>query len=175
MSRHHRRHYKSHNERYEDNNTYMDTDYKPIEENTILENTSDTTNLLGDENHDTYRSSNKNKHEYNNCSVGSMSFSDNLSRYIGKPVTIFTSSCGNSGFSGVLIAVNKYFIRLISKIGPAPDYPLNNSCSSDNLVENCYDPYKLDDSCYKNNKDPNLGSLVDIPINKIAAFVHNAL
>lgn len=155
----------------------MDTDYKPVEEDAVLGSMADTPNLLEDENRNTYKSSNKNKHENNNCSIGSISFSDNISRYIGKPVTVFTASGGNSGsgFSGVLIAVNKYFLRLITKIGPAPDCPLSNSCNSNNLTENCYDPYKLDDNCYENGGDSNLGSLVDIPIDKIVAFVHNAL
>jgi hypothetical protein len=155
----------------------MDADYKPIEEDDILKNTTGTSNLLEDENFNNRSSRNKNRHEKNNCSIGSMSFSDNLSRYIGKPVTIFTSSGGNSGygFSGVLISVNRYFLRLITKIGPIPDCPINNSCNSDDLVENCYDPYKLDDDCYENNDNSKLGSLVDIPIDKIVAFVHNAL
>lgn len=148
----------------------MDTDYKTVGENDSVENT----NLL--EGNNTFNPNNRNKHENNNCSIGSMTFLNNLNRYIGKSVTIFTTSGGNSGsgFSGVLIAVNKYFIRLITKIGPAPASPINNSFSPENISENCYDPYKLDDNCSENT-DNNFGPMVDIPIDKIVAFVHDAL
>ena len=54
-----------------------------------------------------------------------------LSSHIGQTVTIFTSSGGQSGagFTGVLLAVNPGFVRLITKIGPPPGCAIGNACT----------------------------------------------
>lgn len=101
-----------------------------------------------------------------------------LSRYIGETVTIFVTSGGKSGlgFTGVILSVNSYYVRLITRIGPAPACPLGNTCTCVNEKANISE-VELDHS--ENNKwtivDNTLGSITDIPIDKIAAFTHNTV
>lgn len=66
-----------------------------------------------------------------------------LSNYIGKTVTIFTKSGGQSGagFTGVVLSVNECFIRLITRIGPPPGCALGNSCTDFNVGYG-YDGYR---------------------------------
>ena len=54
-----------------------------------------------------------------------------LSELVGETVTIFTSSGGQSGagFTGVVLAVNPVFVRLITRIGPPPACALGNACT----------------------------------------------
>jgi hypothetical protein len=108
-----------------------------------------------------------------------------LARHIGQTVTIFTTSGGESGrgFTGVLANVNCNFVRLITQIGPAPGCALGNCCDRDH---DCHDG-RRDGRDDRDGRDglggqgrascrpTNLGSVVDIPINRIAAFVHNAV
>jgi len=56
-----------------------------------------------------------------------------MARYIGKTVTIFTTSGGisGSGFTGVLASVDDRVVRLITRIGAGPACPLGpiqNGC-----------------------------------------------
>lgn len=62
-------------------------------------------------------------------------FSVLLANYIGETVTIFTSSGGQSGagFTGVVLAVNECFVRLITRIGPPPGCSLGNVCTGFNV------------------------------------------
>ena len=55
---------------------------------------------------------------------------DNLMRYVGQTVTIFTTSGGlsGSGFTGVLAGVHNGCIRLITDIGAPPACPVGSSC-----------------------------------------------
>ena len=95
-------------------------------------------------------------------------FSGHICKFIGETVTIFTESGGMSGrgFTGVIINVSDCFVRLINSIGEAPDCALGSDC---------------DDSCgkhrrsHKNNSFNGVGSVTDIPFDKIVAFVHNAV
>jgi hypothetical protein len=107
-----------------------------------------------------------------------------LARNIGQTVTIFTTSGGESGrgFTGVLASVNCDFVRLITQIGPAPGCALGNCCD-----EECHCGRGHDDRDRRDGRDnlggqgrascrpTTLGSIVDIPINRIAAFVQNAV
>lgn len=98
------------------------------------------------------------------------SFLDHIQDFIGETVTIFTTSGGESGagFTGVIIGVNGCFVRLITCIGEAPGCALGNSCISPfrgNINNRC---------CCNNDRFRGLGSVTDIPIDRIAAFVHNA-
>jgi hypothetical protein len=97
-------------------------------------------------------------------------FVEHLSRYIGETVTIFTTSGGQSGsgFTGVILSVNRCFVRLITRIGPAPGCALGNACGrSGGYGGDNYDSY--------GRGYGNLGSVTDIPIDRIASFVHNAV
>jgi hypothetical protein len=95
-------------------------------------------------------------------------FVEHLANFIGETVTIFATSGGESGsgFTGVLLFVNNCFVRLITCIGPPPECPLGNGCDSDSSSsKKC----KGDNGLVRT-----VGSVTDIPIDRIAAFVHNA-
>jgi hypothetical protein len=110
-----------------------------------------------------------------------------------------------SGFTGVLVSVNCHLVRLISQLGSAPGCALGNCCderreNTDNRVcteeennlsglenqidflggtsnvqgrgtnrENMGSRRRID--CHGNT----LGAVIDIPVDRIAAFVHNAV
>ena len=96
-------------------------------------------------------------------------FEEEIRRYIGETVTIFTTSGGESGdgFTGVVLSVNRNFVRLITQIGTAPGCPLGSSC------DDCRDESHKDND--NNNRRFRVGSVTDIPTDRIAAFVHNAV
>ncbi|MCM8710673.1 hypothetical protein M2651_06485 [Clostridium sp. SYSU_GA19001] len=123
-------------------------------------------------------------------------FVPNLANYIGQTVTVYTTSGGDSGrgFTGVLAMVNQNFIRLITQIGPAPGCALGSCCDKrfpDNVAgvqEDCVDglgnyPGNIAGQGNFPNRQSRidcdgsrgLGSVVDIPVNRIASFVHNAV
>ena len=105
-------------------------------------------------------------------------FYNGLARYIGQTVTIFTTSGGESGrgFTGVVASVDCNVVKLITEIGPAPGCALGNAC------DDCEDSEEFSGS-RRNRSRRNrsrsfgfgLGSIVEIPINRIASFVHNAV
>jgi hypothetical protein len=107
---------------------------------------------------------------------------NSLARNIGQTVTIFTTSGGESGrgFTGVLASVNCNFVRLITQIGPAPGCALGNCCD-DRCHDHCHDGRGnngrdgLGGQGRASCRVDNLGSIVDIPIDRIAAFVQNAV
>lgn len=104
-----------------------------------------------------------------------------LARHIGQTVTIFTTSGGESGrgFTGVLASVNCDFVRLITQIGPAPGCALGNCCEEERRTDrntgrnrNTERNRRTDRiDCTGRN---GLGSIVDIPVNRIAALVRNS-
>ncbi|MHC6180240.1 hypothetical protein ACYUJ6_10355 [Clostridium sp. JNZ X4-2] len=118
------------------------------------------------------------KHHSNKCnSIGAMNFIDTLKKYIGEMVTVCTTGgdpC-RCNFTGILLGVNNYFIRLAVKLGSAPIYQPRNNFS--NNLNTCSDPYSsaencnsVSDSCCENNST---STLIDIPTNRIAAFLHS--
>ena len=96
-------------------------------------------------------------------------FYDLLSNYIGETVTIFTTSGGasGSGFTGVILSVNPCFVRLVTHIGPAPGCALGNACCG-------YNGYGMGGG-YGNANVHTVGSVTDIPLDRIAAIVSNAV
>jgi hypothetical protein len=120
----------------------------------------------------------------------------NLARHIGQTVTIFTTSGGESGrgFTGVLASVNRCFVRLIIQIGSAPGCALGNCCTDERESESRRGDSEFNeistelgerdrDRNTERNRNRNrfdcngrtLGAIVDIPIDRIAAFVHNGI
>ncbi|WP_432432691.1 hypothetical protein [Clostridium swellfunianum] len=87
------------------------------------------------------------------------SFIQSLIKYIGQTITIYTVSGGESGsgFTGVLLDVKKDYIKILSKLASAPEIYADNSSS---MVDEA---------------GVSLGTITDIPLNKIAAFVHNTI
>lgn len=75
-------------------------------------------------------------------------FPNHISKFKGETVTIFVSAGGRAseGFTGVFLNSNNDFVTLISIISSS-------------------------EKCIKDS----LGSIVDIPIDKIVAFVHNTV
>lgn len=136
--------------------------------------------------------------------IGSGNFAALLCNYIGETVTIFTSSGGQSGagFTGVVLAANDVFVRLITRIGPPPGCSLGNACSDFNVgcggVGNCGGANAGLGAGYGNNWPSGpimpanvngamtaggwngypvatVGSVTDIPVCSIVSFVHNAV
>lgn len=101
-------------------------------------------------------------------------FMQHLLRFIGETVTIFTTSGGESGsgFTGVLISVNEDYVRLVTSIGAAPECSLGNNCD-------CFEDRRGSSRGFgrRGRRFPfrELGSVVDIPVCRIASFVHNTL
>ena len=98
-------------------------------------------------------------------------FANMLNRYIGETVTIFTTSGGASGcgFTGVLLFVNCDYVRLSTMQGTPPANPLSTSiCGNLAGANDNYDP-----NCYRRHNS--VGSVCDIPVQKIACFTHNAI
>jgi len=106
---------------------------------------------------------------------------DLLQESIGETVTIFTTSGGQSGsgFTGVVLAVNPCFVRLITHIGPAPGCALGNCCGSvGGYGAAGYGGYGM--GGYGGGMGGygvvhTVGSVTDIPLDRIAAVVRNAV
>ena len=125
-----------------------------------------------------------------------------LANYVGETVTIFTSSGGQSGsgFTGVILAVNPVFVRLLSRIGPPPGCSLGNACTGftqggygggygTGCGSGCGSSYgsgygpmgpasqvgAVNAGGWSNLPVYTVGSVVDIPIAAIVSFVHNAV
>jgi len=91
-------------------------------------------------------------------------FCQELPQYIGETVTIYTTSGGNSGggFTGVLMSATDCYVRLIVCQGPAPCCAIGDGCVDDRgTSEYC--------------KDFRVGAVAEIPCDRIACFVHNAI
>ncbi len=130
---------------------------------------------------------------------------EDMRRYIGQTVTIFTESGGlsGSGFTGVLAHVGECTVKLISRIGAAPACPVGSTCGGEvftaygagyanNTRANgrrngggggCYGGCDCccSGGCYGgggNEVTPYynwLGAVTEIPICKIVSFTRNAI
>lgn len=76
----------------------------------------------------------------------------------GRFVTVFTQSggCSGRGFTGLLVEVNRRFIRLVTSFPCAPRHPFGRNIDS------------RSDCC-----SGRLGTAIIIPLNKIVSFVFN--
>jgi len=95
---------------------------------------------------------------------------EELCKFIGETVTIFTTSGGASGcgFTGVLLRVNPCFVTLVNRIGTPPTNPLSDVI--------CGDRREIRDSREMDEMSIHIvGSVCEIPVDKIAAFCHNAV
>ncbi|MDF2841888.1 MAG: hypothetical protein K0R00_314 [Herbinix sp.] len=99
---------------------------------------------------------------------------EELCKYIGQTVIIFTTSGGASGcgFTGVLLRVNPCFCTLVNRLGSSPSNPLSETICGDrrNGNGNGRDCRDMDDRPVYT-----VGSVCDIPLDRIAAFCHNAI
>jgi ABC-type sulfate transport system substrate-binding protein len=99
---------------------------------------------------------NKKKKYYN---FDNESFKESLIKFIGQTITIYTTSGGLSGhgFTGVLLQVSADQIKLLTKLESAPIVSFKDTFS------------------HEEEDEASLGSITNIPINKIAAFTHNII
>ncbi len=130
---------------------------------------------------------------------------ESLLRYTGQTVTIFTESGGlsGSGFTGTLAGVYGCTVRLITCIGAPPACPIGSSCTgypypyygypgavaaaetaaAVDVAYNGWGYYPGNGSCgateavapayYPYNNW--LGSVCEIPVDKIVSFTHTAI
>lgn len=94
----------------------------------------------------------------------------NFEEYIGHTVTLFVNAggLGGNGFTGVLIGKTDTYIRLLVIPSRPPACSLGNACKSNsNNVLFCL-------SCPFNDNAA-LGTIAEISITSIVAFVHNNL
>lgn len=110
------------------------------------------------------------------------SLARHISRFVGETVTIFTTSGGASGcgFTGVVLSVNNCFVRLVTDQGMAPTNPLaENICGE--MENGGRERGGLGGlgvgrgGCNEKMMMREVGSVCDIPIDRIAAFCHNAV
>lgn len=127
-------------------------------------------------------------HSGSSCGCGGSqdsSFVRHICRFIGETVIIFTTSGGVSGcgFTGVIISVNSCFVRLVTEQGIAPGNPLSEEICGDfdddrdgrGCGDGNWDRDRDRDRDRRNRRGRITGSVVDIPIDRIAAFCHNAV
>ena len=128
---------------------------------------------------------------------------ESLGRYVGQTVTIFTTSGGLSGngFTGVLAGICGCTIKLITDIGAPPACPIGSACCGgffeDGFIEEggcdgigmgpsmCGMFGRCRERCEGRRGRGRrrwgswgsnwLGSVTEIPIDKIASFTHNAI
>jgi hypothetical protein len=103
-----------------------------------------------------------------------------LNRYIGRTVTIFTTSGGlsGSGFTGVLAFVGPTTVKLITDIGAAPSCPIGSSCNNYGFggFGGCGESFGGYGGGFGGFGGYNwLGSVTEIPISRIASFTHSAI
>lgn len=103
---------------------------------------------------------------------------ESLRRYLGRTVTIFTTSGGLSGagFTGVLAAVCDGTVKLITDIGAPPACPIGSACMP---YSTCGDGYGFGGfggfgGCGFGGNNW-LGSVTEIPLARIASFVHSTI
>ncbi|MDR1703726.1 MAG: hypothetical protein LBS19_03450 [Clostridiales bacterium] len=103
---------------------------------------------------------------------------ESLRRYIGRTVTIFTTSGGlsGSGFTGVLAAVCEGTVKLITDIGAPPACCVGSACGGGNYG-GCGGGNALGANVGGCNGGGYgwLGSVTEIPVCKIASFTHSAI
>ncbi|MDF2906390.1 MAG: putative rane protein [Herbinix sp.] len=103
---------------------------------------------------------------------------EHMCEFIGETVTIFTTSGGASGcgFTGVLITVNPCFVRLVTEMGFPPSNPLaENICGDmDNGPGRGNGGFCGRDGGHDDHHRA-VGSVCDIPVDRIVAFCHNAV
>jgi hypothetical protein len=115
-----------------------------------------------------------------NCCGGSRGngLLEHMREFVGETVTVFTTSGGVSGcgFTGVLISVNPCFIRLVTEQGTPPSNPLAENICGD--FDNGPGRGPCGPNFVRGGNDGHfrpVGSVCDIPVDRIVAFCHNAV
>lgn len=94
----------------------------------------------------------------------------NFNAFTGKTVTVYVNGGGisGSGFTGVLLAANEVVVRLLTQPASAPACALGGACDT-------YIKAPALCAVCPNAQQFNPGTIVEIPIWNIVAFVHNAI
>ena len=105
--------------------------------------------------------SNNSSNSSSNNSANVLSDFDELNNNIGKVITVFTNSggCSGRGFTGLLVQVERGFIKLITTLPSAPRNPFgiqSGGWTGDN------------DDCGRR-----FGTVIIIPIRQIVCFIFN--
>ena len=104
-------------------------------------------------------------------------FVAHIMKYIGQTVTIFVAGGGvaGAGFTGILITANRCYIGLLTRIGSAPGCSLGNLCYP--YLNQNYNHGSFTYLGYMSKKRffNTVGSVANIPIDKIVSFVHNTV
>lgn len=89
-------------------------------------------------------------------------------KYIGQTVTVYINAGGaaGNGFTGILISCGNKLIKLLVYPSSKPSCALGDSCQ-----QNITNPFFCSFCPYAENKY--LGTMVEIPVEGIIAFVHN--
>ena len=110
---------------------------------------------------------------------------DGMFRFIGRTVTIFTTSGGLSGagFSGVLLSVDCNVVRLLVDEGAAPACPIGSCCTGPGAFDGWggrgnwggFGGWGNSRSFSCGCEGNPLGAVCVIPTCAIACFTHNAI
>jgi len=113
---------------------------------------------------------------------------ESMRRYLGQTVTVFTTSGGLSGngFTGVLAGICGGCIKLITDIGAPPSCPIGSSCCGGFPVFEAEEEFRGLGMCERRGCGSRgrgrgrrhwnwLGSVTEIPIDRIVSFTHNAI
>ena len=113
---------------------------------------------------------------------------ESMARYLGQTVTIFTTSGGLSGngFTGVLAGICGGCVKLITDIGAPPSCPIGSACcggfpvfGGEEEVRREFGMCERRQNCggrrHGRGRWNWLGSVTEIPIDKIVSFTHNAI
>jgi hypothetical protein len=104
-----------------------------------------------------------------------------MTRYVGQTVTVFTTGGGlaGNGFTGVLAGLCSNTIKLITDIGAPPTCPIGSACGTE-YVETAEAAgrrgFGWRSGCGGLGRSGYnwLGSVTEIPIDKICSFTHNS-
>jgi len=127
--------------------------------------------------------------------MGELFLIESMARYLGQTVTIFTSSGGLSGngFTGVLAGICGGCVKLITDIGAPPACPIGSACcggfpygdgafaaeavgGADLCGRRCGRGMGYGYGGFGRFGGYNwLGSVTEIPIERIVSFTHNAI
>lgn len=100
-------------------------------------------------------------------------FASHIARYTGETVTVFVATgwMAGMGFTGILLDANHIFVRLLTQVGAVPACSIDNGCIGPGLFGILAGLYLHGFYGLSNT----LGVIADIPVDKITAFVHNAV
>jgi len=107
-----------------------------------------------------------------------MELAFDMSRFVGKTVTIFTASGGlsGSGFTGVLACVDNRVVKLITCIGAPPCCPVGSACGGPGpggCGSGIWGGWGRGGNSW--GWGNMLGSVTEIPLAAIVSFTHNAI